>query len=110
MSAITWVWGPQMEMHKPQCPINLAIDNYRHLKDRLESEANNADSKAMDAIDNQLVEEFDRILDLSPTNSAEAVKLVEFLLMALEDLTIGSTLPDQINEKILQIVAADFSG
>lgn len=98
-----------MDISKSQSDITEVIDNYHLLKGKLENESNQIDAKSIEALDNLVTEEFDKILDLSPTNTAEAVKLVEFLLAALENLSIGSTLPDQINEKILQIVATDFN-
>lgn len=64
--------------------------------------------KAADGFERGLAEEFDQILDFSPTCSQEAVALVDFLLSSLNMLDFGSTLPDQINAKILEVVASDY--
>ena len=99
-----------MDVHRPQRSIVEAIADYQAIKDDLREAIESEDSALIVDLDTRVNEVFDEILGLSPVNSAEAVRLVEFLLDAMTGLRYGSLLPDLINEKILDIVASGFGG
>ena len=99
-----------MDVHRPQRSIGEAISFYQAIKDDLREAIESEDSALIVQLDGQVTDAFDEILGLEPVNSAEAVQLVEFLLDAMTGLRFGSTLPDLINEKILDIVASGFGG
>ena len=92
--------GPQ------KCSINELISSYQLKMDELFNEKQSGSSNAVNSLERRLSQEFDGILDYLPANRAEALTLVEFLLVALSEMNTGSTLPDQINDKILEVVAA----
>lgn len=95
-----------MDIYQQQCSINELIRHYRLQMHELFKEKQRANFNAVNRLEQLLSDEFDRILDYLPADRAEALILVEFLLVALSEMKTGSTLPDQINEKILEIVAA----
>lgn len=97
-----------MEIHLPRRSINEVIQNFQSQKDKLSQEKKLLDVEFVDALERTISEEFDKILDYSPISTLESVVLVDFLLIALNELHIGSILPDQINAKILEIVASEY--
>ncbi|MEM8541157.1 MAG: hypothetical protein AAGF25_09405, partial [Pseudomonadota bacterium] len=80
--------------------------SYQLKVDQLFNEKRHGNSNAIDSLERLLSQEFDGILDYLPANRAEALILVEFLLVELSETKTGSTVPDQINDKILEVVAA----
>lgn len=97
-----------MENHHTRRSINDLIQSFRSLESNVLSQEGCKNGRLIEPFDGQLAEKFDRILDFSPKCRNEAVELAKFLLQALDDAKMGSTLPDQINDKILEIVATDY--
>jgi hypothetical protein len=98
-----------MDTQQDRRSINELIENFRSKKSEISKQNLVQNVRTADGLEPALLEEFDRILDFSPKCMGEAVGLADFLLNMLGQLNIGSTLPDQINAKILEVVASGYA-
>lgn len=97
-----------METRQVQFSLHELIQEFVLLKQAFTKDGHQLGNLTIGGHDCVLSEIFEQILDYAPVHKSEAIALVDFLLNSLSLLSLGPTMSDQVNAKILEVVASDY--